>query len=57
MRTYDLKAGLVLALSAASFAVAQDPYPITGVSAKHLSNDVPLRRNIQDLAAEAGPQW
>ncbi|UNI17886.1 Tyrosinase [Purpureocillium takamizusanense] len=57
MRTRELKAGLVLVLSAASSTAAQDPYPITGVSAKHLNNDVPLRRNIRDLAAEAGPQW
>ncbi|KJZ75523.1 hypothetical protein HIM_04986 [Hirsutella minnesotensis 3608] len=35
--------------------IAADPYPITGVATAQ--GPVPVRRNINDLQAEAGPQW
>ncbi|KAM4064959.1 tyrosinase [Hirsutella rhossiliensis] len=51
---YSIVAGY-LALGSSLHAVAADPYTITGI--KTQSNNIPIRRNINDLASEAGPQW
>ncbi|PFH61469.1 hypothetical protein XA68_17300 [Ophiocordyceps unilateralis] len=51
----SLKAvALFLALESASLALAK-PYPITGVKVDN--GTLPIRRNIDDLAEEKGPQW
>ncbi|PNY24311.1 Tyrosinase [Tolypocladium capitatum] len=47
----------VLALATAPFAVAQDPYPVTGVPVGSGVDGVPLRQNINDLQAAGGPAW
>ncbi|KJZ72424.1 hypothetical protein HIM_08227 [Hirsutella minnesotensis 3608] len=44
-----------LALGSASLALAQDFIATTGVVAQNGS--APIRRNINELASEAGPQW
>ncbi|KJZ75346.1 hypothetical protein HIM_05272 [Hirsutella minnesotensis 3608] len=47
-----------LALGHISLVLAADFYPITGFSyAQSQDMDPPMRRNINDLHAEAGPQW
>lgn len=44
-----------LVLGSTVLVLAADPYAITGVRTQ--SNKVPARRNVNDLQAEAGPQW
>ncbi|KAM4062141.1 tyrosinase [Hirsutella rhossiliensis] len=45
----------LLALGSASLVFAQNPVAVTGVLVKN--GAAPIRRNINDLAKEAGPQW
>ncbi|KAF4589100.1 tyrosinase 2 [Ophiocordyceps camponoti-floridani] len=47
-------AALLFAFGSASFVLA-DPYAITGVKVDN--GPLPIRRNIDDLEAEKGPQW
>ncbi|ODA82450.1 hypothetical protein RJ55_00957 [Drechmeria coniospora] len=47
-----------LALAAAPLAVAQNPYPITGVPIPPENNGAaPMRLNINTLQANGGPMW
>ncbi|KND89565.1 Tyrosinase [Tolypocladium ophioglossoides CBS 100239] len=54
-----LKAAAIafLALGTAPFAVALDPYPVTGVSVDPKAGSVPLRQNINDLQSAGGAPW
>jgi tyrosinase len=57
------KSLLAIAIVAASVvlpaALAQEPYPITGVQTgtNVETGEVPSRKNINDLYAQGGPQW
>ncbi|KJZ68499.1 hypothetical protein HIM_12109 [Hirsutella minnesotensis 3608] len=51
-----LRRSLVSVLALESVALAADYYPITGVFSAQ-SQGAPARRNINELQAEAGPQW
>lgn len=45
----------LLALWSASLGFAQEPVAVTGVPVQN--GPVPIRRNINELASENGPQW
>lgn len=49
--------GLLMAVAAALAATSSEPYPITGVYVDPRAGSVPLRKNINDFAAERGAQW
>ncbi|RCI16540.1 hypothetical protein L249_1799 [Ophiocordyceps polyrhachis-furcata BCC 54312] len=49
------KAALLVTVASTSL-VSADPYPITGVKVEKGSS-LPIRRNVDELASEKGPQW
>ncbi|RDA94965.1 hypothetical protein CP533_0124, partial [Ophiocordyceps camponoti-saundersi (nom. inval.)] len=51
----SLRIAALLVTLASTSLVSADPYPITGVKAD--KGSLPVRRNVDDLEAEKGPQW